>query len=79
MSHLWFAQDEPKFPEQDEPVLLLGTCTLIDAVRAAVGEESFTDILGVLVPALDAVGLTLLSVLAQLCRSDSASLLQRTA
>jgi hypothetical protein len=130
-------EDEPEFPEQDGPVFLLGTCVLIDAVEAAVGENSLTDVLGVLLPALtDAVpgvdsqvaadaligafahhyrceqpgddealqrikyrggdalenlatagavppsdvlpvGLTILSALAQLCRSDSASLLQR--
>jgi hypothetical protein len=131
--------DKPNFPEQDGPVFILGTCVLRDAVWAAVGEDSLTDIRGVLVPALDdavpgvdgpvaadaligafahhyhsehpgdaellerighveadalanlvrvgavppsdvlPAGLTLLSELAQLCRSDSASLLQRTA
>ena len=45
-------EDEPEFPEQDGPVFLLGTCVLIDAVGAAVGEDSLTDVLGVLLPAL---------------------------
>ena len=31
-------EDEPEFPEQDGPVFLLGTCVLVDAVWAAVGE-----------------------------------------
>ena len=132
-------EDEPEFPEQDGPVFLLGTCALVDAVWAAVGDDPLTDVLGVLLPVLatavpgvdsqiaadaligafsteyrcelpgDAevlerikrpsgdpledlaaagavppsdvllVGLTILSALAQLCRSDSASVLQRTA
>jgi hypothetical protein len=33
-------EDEPEFPEQDGPVFLLGTCVLVDAVWAAVGEDS---------------------------------------
>jgi hypothetical protein len=132
-------EDEPEFPELDGPVFLLGTCVLVDAVWAAVGEDPLTDVLGVLLPVLDAavpgvdsqvaadalvgafsteyrceqpgddevlggikrhsgdalenlatagavppsdvlpVGLTILSALAQLCRSDSASVLQRAA
>jgi hypothetical protein len=132
-------EDEPEFPEQDGPVFLLGTCALVDAVWAAVGEDPLTDVLGVLLPVLDAavpgvdaqvaadaligalaseyrceqpgddevlgrikrysgdalenlatagavppgdvlpVGLTILSALAQLCRSDSASVLRRAA
>jgi len=132
-------EDEPEFPELDGPVFLLGTCVLVDAVWAAVGEDPLSDVLGVLLPVLDAavpgvdsqvaadaligafsteyrceqpgddellgrierysgdalenlatagavppsdvlpVGLTILSALAQLCRSDSASLLQRAA
>jgi hypothetical protein len=131
--------DEPEFPEEDGPVFQLGGCVLVDAVWAAVGLDSLSDVLGVLlpvlgdaVPGLDAqvaanalvgafakhyrceqpgdtellerignvqgdalvnlvragavkpadvlpVGLALLSALAQLCRSDSASLLQRVA
>jgi hypothetical protein len=130
-------EGEPLFPKQDGPVFLLGTCVLRDAVWAAVGEESLTDILGILAPALDdavpgrdgpvaadaligafarhhrseqpgdaellerigrvegdalvnlvragavppsdvlPVGLKLLSALAQLCRSDSASITAR--
>ncbi len=130
-------EDEPEFPELDGPVFLLGTCVLMDAVWAAVGEDPLTDVLGVLLPMLDAavpgvdsqvaadaligafaehyrceqpgddevlgrikryggdalenlatagavspsdvfrVGLTILSALAQLCRSDSPSVLQQ--
>ena len=132
-------EDEPEFPELDGPVFLLGTCVLVDAVWAAVGEDPLSDVLGVLLPVLAAavpgldgqvaadaligafsteyrceqpgdaevlerieyrggdalenlvaagavspgdvlpVGLTILSALARLCRSDSASLLQRVA
>jgi hypothetical protein len=132
-------EDEPEFPELDGPVFLLGTCVLVDAVWAAVGDDSLTDVLGVLLPVLDAavpgvdsqvaadaligafstkyrceqpgddevlgrikrysgdalqtlatagavppgdvlpVGLTILSALAELCRSDSASVLHRAA
>jgi len=131
--------DEPEFPEMDGPVLLLGTCMLVDAVWAAVGEDPLADVLGVLLPVLeDAVpaldsqlaadaligafateyrceqpgdadvlarvehcggdalenlatagavlprdvlptGLAILSALARICRSDSASVLRRTA
>ena len=131
--------DEPEFPEEDGPVFQLGGRALVDAVWAAVGLDSLSDVFGVLlpvlgdaVPGLDAqvaanallgafakhyrceqpddtellerignvqgdalvnlvrpgaakpadalpVGLALLSALAQLCRSDSASLLQRVA
>jgi hypothetical protein len=130
---------EPEFPEDDGPVFQLGGCALVDAVWAAVGLDSLSDVLGVLlpvleeaVPGLDArvtadaligafakhfqaetpgdaellqrigecsgdalknlvragavpprdilpVGLTVLSALARLCRSDSASMLQRAA
>ncbi len=129
-------EDEPEFPEEDGPVFLLGVCALMDALWAAVGEDSLSEIQGVLLPALrgavpgldaqaaadaligafarhyqceqpgdaellerigrvqgDAlvnlvrsgavpprdilpVGLRLLSALARLCRSNSASLLQ---
>jgi hypothetical protein len=128
--------DEPEFPEQDGPVLLLGACVLTDALWAVIGQDSLSEIQGVLLPALrqavpgldaqaavdalygafakhyqcvdpgdaellerigdvqgDAlvnlvrsgvvkprdilpVGLSLLSALAQLCRSNSPSLLQ---
>jgi len=131
--------DEPEFPEQDGPVFLLGACVLVDAVWAAVGNDPLSDVLGVLLPVLDAavpgvdsqvaagalvgafsteyrceqpgddevlgrigsysgdalenlaaaeavptsdvlpVGLTILSALAQLCRSESPSVLQRAA
>ena len=132
-------EDEPEFPELDGPVFLLGTCALVDAVWAAVGEDPLSHILGVLLPVLAAavpgldsqlvanaligafsteyrceqpgddevlrrlgacsgdaletlatagavapadvlpVGLTILSALAQLCRSDSPSILQPAA
>jgi hypothetical protein len=131
--------DEPEFPEQDGPVFLLGACVLVDAVWAAVGDDPLRDVLGVLLPVLDAavpgvdsqvaaaalvgafsteyrceqpgddevlgrigsysgdalenlaaaeavpprdvlpVGLTILSALAQLCRSESPSVLLRAA
>jgi len=134
----WY-EDEPDFPETDGPVFLLGACALVEAVWAAVGDDPLSDVIGVLVPALDAAvpglsgqaaadaliagfateyrcelpgdaevlerikyhggdalenlvaagavppagvlpaGLSLLSALAQLCRSDSASLLQQPA
>lgn len=132
-------EHKAEFPVQDGPVFLLGMCTLNDAVWAAIGDDSLTDIHGVLlpvlhdaVPSLDSqvvadaligafvssnrnerpgdaetlerfghvrgdalmnlvrsgavppgdvlpVGVRLLSALARLCRSDSASLLQPTA
>jgi hypothetical protein len=132
-------RDVPEFPDQDGPVFLLGVCALMDALWAVVGEDSLTEIQGVLLPALhdarpavdaqaavdalfgafakhyqcaqpgdaellerighvegDAlvnlvragavkpadiipVGLKLLSALAQLCRSNSPSLLQPVA
>jgi hypothetical protein len=132
-------RDVPEFPEQDGPVFLLGACALLDALWAAVGQDSLSEIRGVLLPALhDAVpgldaqaaadaligafakhyqcelpgdaellerigpvqgdalvnlvragavkpagilpaGLRLLSALARLCRSNSASLLQPAA
>lgn len=129
-------EGESEFPVQDGPVFLLGTCALGDAVRAAVGDDSPSEVIGLLLPVLhdalpsldsqvvanaligafasrhrderpgdaeslkrtgpvqgDAlihlvragalpprdilpVGLRLLSALARLCRSDSASLLE---
>jgi len=132
-------EDEPEFPEEDGPVFQLGVCALMDALWATVGEDSLSEIQGVLLPALhdaipgldsqaaadaligafarhyqcelpgdaellkligdvqgDAlvnlvragavpprdilpVGLRLLSALAQLCRSNSPSLLQPAA
>ena len=44
--------DEPEFPEQDGPVFLLGVCALMDALWAAVGQDSLGEIQGVLLPAL---------------------------
>jgi hypothetical protein len=130
-------EDEPEFPEDDGPVFTVGVCALVDAVWAAVGEDSLSDVRGVLlsvledaVPGVDGqvtadaliaalateysceqpgdaevlerithgggdalrnlveagavrpsdvlpVGLAVLSALAQLCRSDAASVLQR--
>jgi hypothetical protein len=47
------AGDEPGFPEQDGPVFLLGTCALVDAILALTGDDSLSDVLDVLAPALD--------------------------
>jgi hypothetical protein len=49
---LW--DDDQDFPELDGPVFLIGACALVDAIWAAVGEDPLTDVLGILVPALDA-------------------------
>ena len=56
----WFGRDpsdregpEPEFPELEGPVFLLGTCALVDATWAIVGEDPLTKILGVLLPVLD--------------------------
>jgi hypothetical protein len=136
---LYRDEDEPEFPEMDGPVFLLGTCALMDALWATVGEDPLTEVRLVLLPVLagavpslesevvadaligafateyrcelpgdaelldrighsggDAlerlvtagavppsdvlpVGLAILSALAQLCRSGSASVLQLTA
>jgi hypothetical protein len=43
---------EPAFPELHGPVFLLGTCALVDATWAMVGEDSLSEILGVLLPVL---------------------------
>lgn len=43
----------PEFPELDGPVFLLGTCALVDAVCAMVGEDPLSEVLRVLLPALD--------------------------
>ncbi len=131
-------EDEPEFPELDGPVFVLGTCALVDAVWAVVGEDPLGDIVGALLPVLAAavpdldsqlvadaligafsteyrseqpgdeevlsrvescsgdaletlatagavppadvlrVGLTILSALAELCRSDSPSIIGST-
>ena len=47
-----FYDDGPEFPEQDGPVFLLGACTLMDAVWAAVGEDPLTGVRRVLLPVL---------------------------
>jgi hypothetical protein len=44
---------EPVFPELESPVFLLGTCALVDAMWAVVGEDPLTQILAVLLPVLD--------------------------
>jgi hypothetical protein len=56
----WFRLDpsdregpEPEFPEMEGPVFLLGTCVLVDAISAVVGEDPLTDIRGVLLPVLN--------------------------
>lgn len=45
--------DEPKFPELDGPVFLLGGCALVDATWAVVGEDPLSEVLDVLQPVLD--------------------------
>ena len=40
-------------PELDGPVFLLGTCALVEAFGAVVRDDSFGDVLGVLLPALE--------------------------
>jgi hypothetical protein len=35
--------DEPEFPEQDGPLFLLGTCALIDATWALIGQDSLQE------------------------------------
>jgi hypothetical protein len=56
----WFGRDpsdregpEPEFPELEGPVFLLGTCTLVDAISAVVGEDPLTEVRDVLLPVLD--------------------------
>jgi hypothetical protein len=56
----WFSLDpsdregpEPRFAELQGPVFLLGTCTLVDATWAIVGEDPLGEILDVLLPVLD--------------------------
>ena len=44
---------EPRFPELEGPVFLLGTCALVDATWAIVGEDPLTEVLGVLLPVLN--------------------------
>ena len=46
-------EDLPEFPELDGPVFLLGTCALVDAFGAVVGDDLLGDVLGVLLPALE--------------------------
>ena len=56
----WFSLDpsdregpEPLFPELQGPGFLLGTCTLVDATWAIVGEDPLGEVLGILLPVLD--------------------------
>ena len=56
----WFSLDpsdregpEPRFPELKAPGFLLGTCALVDATWAIVGEDPLSEVLGVLLPVLD--------------------------
>jgi len=56
----WFGLDpadrqglEPQFPELEGPVFALGTCVLVDAISAVVGEDPLTEVLPVLLPVLD--------------------------
>jgi hypothetical protein len=56
----WFSLDppdregpEPRFPELEAPGFLLGTCALVDATWAIVGEDPLTEVLDILLPVLD--------------------------
>jgi hypothetical protein len=56
----WFSLDpsdregpEPRFPELQGPGFLLGTCALVDATWAIVGEDPLGEVLDVLLPVLD--------------------------
>ena len=56
----WFSLDpsdregpEPRFPELQGPGFLLGTCALVDATWAIVGEDPLEEVLGILLPVLD--------------------------
>jgi hypothetical protein len=58
----WFSRDpserdgpQPQFPELEGPLFLLGTCALVDAVWAIVGEDPLSEILGILLPTLDSI------------------------
>jgi len=44
---------EPQFPELEGPVFLLGTCALVDATWAIVGEDPLTEVIDVLLPVLN--------------------------
>jgi hypothetical protein len=46
-------EDLPDFPELDCPVFLLGTCALVDAFGAVMGDDLLGDVLGVLLPVLE--------------------------
>ncbi len=50
---LGWDEDLPEFPELDGPVFLLGACALVDAFWAVVGDDLLSDVLGVLLPALE--------------------------
>ncbi len=49
-------EDEPRFPELDGPVFLLGVRALVDATWAVVGDDPITEVLAVLLPVVDGVG-----------------------
>jgi hypothetical protein len=56
----WFGLDpsdregpEPQFPEMEGPVFLLGTCVLVGAISAIVGEDPLTEVRAVLLPVLE--------------------------
>ena len=58
----WFSLDpseregpEPRFPELEGPVFLLGTSALVDATWAIVGEDPLIDVIGVLLPVLNSI------------------------
>lgn len=44
---------EPRFPELEAPGFLLGTCALVDATWAIVGEDPLAEVLDILLPVLD--------------------------
>jgi hypothetical protein len=50
---LEWEDDEPEFPEMDGPVFLMGTCALVDATWAVVGEDSLSEVVAVLASVMD--------------------------
>jgi hypothetical protein len=49
---LYWDEDEPEFPEMDGPVFLLGSCALMDALWATVGEDPLAEVRRILQPVL---------------------------
>jgi hypothetical protein len=48
-------EGEPEFPELDGPVFLIGTCALVDATLAMVGEDPLGEVLAVLARAAEGI------------------------